>query len=206
MSIRLAVNAVVKKFGNRTVIKGVSFDSEAPGSVGITGPNGSGKTTLLKLLSGLYAPDRGEIVVEHRGKPIKQEEYPGVIKMVSPELSLYAMLSACENLSFFAAVSGVLCNRERQEALLAEVGLAGRGNDRVGTYSSGMKQRLKYALALMAEPDILLLDEPTANLDEQGKSVIKAIMERYRSKKMLIVATNEAEDLKDVDEVIQLGH
>lgn len=205
MPVRLRVESVGKSFGVRAVIKGLSFELGSPGALGITGPNGSGKTTLLKLLSGLYLPDRGRISIESEGRQYRREEYPDLIKMVSPELSLYGMLTGLENLRFFASVSGTDCPRNRQEELLELVGLQGRGDDRVNTYSSGMKQRLKYAVALLGEPEILMLDEPTANLDERGKEIVRRIVARQKEQGTLIIATNEPDDLREVDEIVELG-
>jgi heme exporter protein A len=206
MSLRLTVESVGKSFGTRAVIKRLSFDLQAPGTLGITGPNGSGKTTLLKLLSGLYLPDKGSILIEVDGRKVEPAGYHDYVKMVSPELSLYDMLTAFENLSFFATLAGVRCPRNRQEELLDQVGLAGRGDDRVHTYSSGMKQRLKYAAALLGEPQMLLLDEPTSNLDDNGKAVAQEIMETHRQRAALIIATNETEDLGYAEQVINLGN
>lgn len=206
MSLRLTVDSVGKSFGTRSVIKRLSFDLMAPGTLGITGPNGSGKTTLLKLLSGLHLPDKGSISIEVDGRKVGPAGYHDYVKMVSPELSLYGMLTAFENLSFFATLAGVRCPRSRQEELLDQVGLAGRGSDRVHTYSSGMKQRLKYAVALLGEPQLLLLDEPTSNLDDKGKAVVREIMETQRERAALIIATNETEDLGYAEQVINLGN
>jgi heme exporter protein A len=126
--------------------------------------------------------------------------------MVSPEMALYEMLTGYENLRFFATLAGMYSNRSSQDELLERVGLAGRGDDLVMAYSSGMKQRLKYAVALLAKPAILLLDEPTANLDEAGKRIIGEIMTRQKSEGILIIATNEAEDLNQVESVIRLDN
>ncbi len=206
MSLRLTVDSVGKSFGTRSVIKRLSFYLQAPGTLGITGPNGSGKTTLLKLLSGLHLPDKGTISIEVDGRKVEPAGYHDYIKMVSPELALYGMLTAFENLSFFATLAGVRCPRSRQEELLDQVGLAGRGDDRVHTYSSGMKQRLKYAVALLGEPQLLLLDEPTSNLDDHGKAVVREIMETQRQRAALIIATNETEDLGYAEQIINLGN
>ncbi len=90
-------------------------------------------------------------------------------------------------------------------SLLERVGLSGRGDDLVAGYSSGMKQRLKYAVVLLAKPGILLLDEPTSNLDDAGKKIVAEIIAKQKSDGIVVIATNESEDLKQVENVIRLG-
>ena len=126
--------------------------------------------------------------------------------MISPELALYEMLTAYENLRFFGKLAGLKLTREELDQLLESVGLSGRGDDYVGAYSSGMKQRLKYAVCLMAKPEILLLDEPTANLDDAGKKIVDDIISRQMRERILIIATNETEDLARVERVIRLDN
>lgn len=204
-TISLEVTDLRKEFGNRKVIKGLSFSVSAPGSLGVTGHNGSGKSTLLKLLSGIESPTKGEITLKDGDKGVSGEDFIRYLKMVAPEMALYEMLSGYENLQFFARMADVEWSGEKADIYLERVGLAGRGDDLVGGYSSGMKQRLKYAVALLPEPRVLLLDEPTSNLDELGKSIVRTVMAEQQKENILIVATNEAEDLEGVEQVIRLG-
>ena len=206
MAIRLSVENISKSFGARKVITDLSFTIAAPGALGIIGRNGSGKTTLLKLLCHLYRPTRGQIEMMRDDNEIKREDFFYHIKMVSPELALYQMLTGLENLRFFATVSGVEFSRPVLEETLDRVGLTGRGNDRVETYSAGMKQRLKYALSLLTSPPVLLLDEPTANLDDTGRKIAFEIMRQQREKRILVIATNEPEDLQNIEQIINLDN
>lgn len=206
MAIRLSVENISKSFGARKVITDLSFTIAAPGALGIIGRNGSGKTTLLKLLCHLYRPTRGRIEMMRDDNEIKREDFFHYIKMVSPELALYQMLTGLENLRFFATVSGVEFSRPVLEETLDRVGLTGRGNDRVETYSAGMKQRLKYALSLLTSPPVLLLDEPTANLDDTGRKIAFEIMRQQREKRILVIATNEPEDLQNIEQIINLDN
>jgi heme exporter protein A len=123
------------------------------------------------------------------------------IGMVTPELFLYEELTAIENLEFFASVSGAA--QINILADMARFGLEGRGNDLVKSYSSGMKQRLKYMLALLRKPPLLLLDEPTANLDDKGKALVQQIIAKHSG--ITVIATNEEADLKYADKSIILG-
>ena len=115
--------------------------------------------------------------------------------MISPYLNLYDQLTAEENLKFFSTVSGLNITGKEIEALLVRVGLGGRGMDYVGGYSSGMKQRLKYATALLKNPGFLFLDEPTSNLDDDGKQIVFDIIKEYKPQSIVIIATNDKEDL-----------
>lgn len=204
MTTIVEVCGIQKSFGNRKVLKDINFSIETPGSIGITGHNGSGKSTLMKILAQIIAPTKGKVTIKRDGNELPMERHAEVIKMVAPEMALYEMLTAYENLQFFAKLASVAMPRGEQDRLLDMVGLAGRGGDLVGAYSSGMKQRLKYAVALLAQPEILLLDEPTSNLDDEGKQIVIEIMRRQQSQRILIIATNEQEDLNRVASVIRL--
>ncbi len=203
--ITLKVEKLSKHFGDRKVLKDLNFEVAAPGAIGITGLNGSGKTTLMKILAQMLTPTKGNVTLAIEKKAVPAEHFLDHIKMVGPEMALYEMLTGYENLRFFGKLAGVKMDRTEQDALLAKVGLTGRGDDMVGAYSSGMKQRLKYAVALLGRPKVLILDEPTANLDEEGKAIVGTIMAEHKREGILVVATNEAEDLTRVERVIRLG-
>jgi len=202
----IEVSGIQKSFGDRKVLKDINFTIETPNSIGITGHNGSGKSTLMKILAQIIAPTKGKVTIKHDGKELPADRHLEVIKMVAPEMALYEMLSAYENLEFFAKLASVPMPKSEQDRLLDLVGLAGRGDDFVGAYSSGMKQRLKYAVALLAKPEILLLDEPTSNLDDEGKQIVVNIMKQQQNERILIIATNEQEDLNRVASVIRLDN
>ncbi len=171
----------------------------------VTGPNGSGKSTLLKIAARLMRPTSGQVTWRADGRELGIETARTVLGMVSPDLTLYDELTAVENLMFFSRVRGLAGARGAAPGLLAQLGLAGRGDDLVGTFSSGMKQRLKYAFALMHHPSLLLLDEPTANLDEQGSAMVRGIIDAARRDTCIVMATNEPEEVSWGDFVIKLG-
>ncbi len=198
------VSGIQKSFGNRKVLKDINFTIGTPNSIGITGHNGSGKSTLMKILAQIVSPTKGKVTIKCDDNELPAERHLEVIKMVAPEMALYEMLTAYENLRFFATLASVPMPKAEQDRLLEMVGLADRGDDLVGAYSSGMKQRLKYAVALLARPEVLLLDEPTSNLDDEGKQIVINIMKQQQNERILIIATNEQEDLKRVASVIRL--
>lgn len=192
----ITVKNLSKRFGYRKVLSDISFSLSTGESLAIVGNNGSGKTTLAMLILGQYYPNRGEIRFFKDNQPMSKAEIRRGLSLVAPYLNLYDNLTAEENILFFATVAGVNITGKEIEALLERVGLEGRGHDMAGEYSSGMKQRLKYAVALIDDPVFLILDEPTANLDESGKKIVAEIIEERRERSIIILATNEAQEEK----------
>ncbi len=201
----LTADNLGKRFGERKVFAEVSFDLSTGDSLAITGPNGSGKSTLIMLLLGYHHATRGEISFREGDEKLAESRIRSRTSLVSPYLNLYDHLTGEENLTFFTTVAGGHVTGKRVDELLALVGLEGRGVDMVGSYSSGMKQRLKYAAALLNEPAFLFLDEPTSNLDEHGKEIVANIIEDYRQKAIVVVATNEKEELSFASQLCRLG-
>lgn len=161
----------------------------------VVGPNGSGKSTLLRLLCGLEPLSAGVITYEWAGAtwlPVTMRPYIG---LVAPDVAVYRELTALENLRFFAAGRGLKPSEADLTAGLAQMGLAGREHDRVATFSSGMLLRLKYAVALVHRPPILLLDEPTAMLDAAGRSVVETVITTQRTRGITIIATNDPAEI-----------
>jgi ABC-type multidrug transport system ATPase subunit len=156
-----------------------------PGDVLVVrGDNGSGKSTLLRLLAGLLLPSEGG-VERPRGELRRTIGYTGL------DLALYPNLTAREHLDFAAKMRGL---PPSDGSDLARVGLAQASDRPVGQYSTGMRARVKLALATQAEPAVLLLDEPTASLDEYGRDLVAAVVEEQRARGVTIIATNDAAD------------
>jgi heme exporter protein A len=202
--VHLQLEAVSKRFGRRRVFEGLTVEVGHGEVLVITGANGSGKSTLLQVIAGLLRPTRGRVVVSLDGKPLAEADRREWLGMVSPDLTLYPELTALENLRFFELVRGREPREKELSALLERVGLQGRGGDRVGTYSSGMRQRLKYAFALSHAPRLLLLDEPTANLDVSGVSMVEQVIAEQRGRGILVLATNEPEEVRHGDRSLAL--
>jgi heme exporter protein A len=203
--VTLELEDVSKRFGRRRVFEGLTVDVRQGQVLVVTGRNGSGKSTLLLVIAGLLRPARGRVVVSVDGKPLPPESRREWLGMVSPDLTLYPELTALENLRFFEQVRGREPKEDALRALLERVGLAGRGTDLVGTFSSGMRQRLKYAFALSHQPKLLLLDEPTANLDVDGVSMVEAVIAEQRKRGVLVLATNEPDEVRHGDRRVALG-
>jgi len=203
--VKLEVKNAAKWFGPRKVFDNINFSLEPGRSIAITGPNGSGKTTLLRIIIGLTMLTKGEIIFSENGKKLDFDGYRKYLSLVGPYLSMYGSLSARENLRFISKVNGLIASDSEIDKLLEKVGLEGRGNDFVSEFSSGMQQRLKYAAALIKNPSILILDEPTSNLDESGKKIIFDIVNQYRPDSIIIIATNEKEEYSLAESNCQLG-
>jgi len=202
---RLVLEKVGKSFGRRRICRDVSFDLHTGDCLAVVGPNGSGKSTFLRMLCGLLRPDRGTISYLDGRKPEDRGHWHRYVGLVAPDLALYDELSALENLQFINKVGGWGKSDDSLISLLAETGLAVREHDLLGTFSSGMKQRVKYAAAIMKTPPLLLLDEPTANLDESGVAVFHSIIEKQRANGICIIATNDAQEAELADRQIIMG-
>ncbi len=203
MVVRLIIDGLAKSYPGRPVFSDISATIEAGSKLVITGPNGSGKTTLIRILCAFIRPTQGKVTLEIGDKKLSYIEMRRHIGLIAPDLVLYDELTAIENLSFFAGVSGYRFERVELSGRLCDVGLDGRGDDLVGSFSSGMKQRLKYCLALLRKPELLLLDEPSANLDEGGKEIVDKIIRNHRG--IAVIATNEKTELEYGDQIIRLG-
>lgn len=203
--ITLEARNLGKWFGRRKVFEQIDFHLQEKESLVITGRNGSGKTTLLKILCGFVKPTHGEVKISLNGENLSRDESKDLLGLVMPDLELYGELTALENLTLLSRIRGWDPDEGELREKLAQVGLAGRENDLVFSFSSGMKQRLKYAFAGFNNPKILVLDEPTSNLDQEGISLVDQVTSLQKERGILILATNEKMDLKYGDQIIQLG-
>jgi len=203
--LELEAHGLAKRFGRRRVFADISFSLKPGQSLAVTGPNGSGKSTLLRLLTGLSMATAGKVSYTEGGRILRFDQFRRKLAMVAPYLSLYGALTAEENLRFLAGVDGRAVGRDEIAAVLDQVGLQDRGGDYVAEYSSGMQQRLKYAVAMLRSPEVLLLDEPSSNLDEAGKGAVLDLIQSFRDRAIIIIATNEKEEFVLADGTCKLG-
>lgn len=164
----VSVKDLYKKFGDVQALKGLSFTVHKGDVYGFLGQNGSGKSTSIRVMLGLVKPDEGQ--VEIFGKNLYQHKNEILKKTgaVIERPDVYKYLSAYDNLAIFARLSGLSVKRDFILQQLDKVGLADRAHSKSETYSQGMKQRLGIAIALIHDPDLIILDEPTNGLDPQG--------------------------------------
>jgi ABC-type multidrug transport system ATPase subunit len=171
-----------KRYGRRRVLASIDLDLARDGFLLVTGPNGSGKTTLLRVLTGLAAPTAGSLEVEvDRGR----------VGFLAHEPLVYRELSGLENLDLFGRLYRVRERRERIGMLLERFGLWDARNERVSSYSRGMAQRLALCRALLHEPELLVLDEPYAGLDEQGAELLDRELRELSGSRTFVVSTHD---------------
>ena len=165
-----------RTFGEHVVLRDVALDVPAGAVTGLIGPNGGGKSTLLLLLAGLVAPTSGAVEVDGLPATRVALEKRGTVGLITAEAGLYPLLSGRENLRFFGGLYGLSSAEVDARAVpfLAQLELASHVDRPVGTWSSGMRQKLSLARALLMKPKLLLLDEPTANLDPLAAHAIHA--------------------------------
>ncbi|MCX6169111.1 MAG: ABC transporter ATP-binding protein [Ignavibacteriales bacterium] len=198
------LNNLIKFFGRRLIFDGINFSFSSRNVYGISGPNGSGKSTLVKIIADLISSTRGKVVHKYGEKIIEPEDLHNFLGFVSPYLFLYDEFTAEENLIYSANIRGIKFNKERSDYFFGALNLFERRNDLVRGYSSGMKQRLKFIFALLHEPQLIILDEPTSNLDNSGKEIVYKIIKEESKKNLIVIASNEDSDLELCTEVIDL--
>ena len=202
---KLILTNIAKHFGRTLLFKKISFELTSGAIIAITGWNGSGKSTLLRIIAGLIRASAGKVEMYRQDKllpPTKRRQFLG---MVAPALSLYDELTARENLTFFAQVRGIELKQGVINNLLKDVGLSGWEDSLYGIFSSGMKQRLKIAQALLHQPPLLLLDEPFGNLDSKGIQIVDHLITEHKKKGMIIIASNEQREIDYADRIINLS-
>src|SRR5579859_7100069 len=203
---------LARLYGRLRAVDGVSLTVEAGEVFGVLGPNGAGKTTMVRLLNGVLAPSAGACRVLGFDPTTQGSEVRRRTGVLTESPALYERMSARENLRFFGTLYGVPAEKlpVRTDAMLEAFGLAERADDRVGGFSKGMKQRLALARALLHEPEVLFLDEPTAALDpEAARRVTELIMEfSHQAGRTVFLCTHylpEAQRLCDRVAVLNRG-
>ncbi len=156
-SYSVEASSLNKSFGRRLIFNDLQFKFNQAGVYGISGPNGSGKSTLVKIIAGILGASKGKIVHKLNDKEISEENLHDHIGFVSPYLILYEEFSTYENMKLFAQIRGVKFNQDRVDYLLNKFLLFKRKDDLLKTYSSGMKQRVKFIFALMHSPQLIIL-------------------------------------------------
>ena len=191
----LLLENVTKIYGRRLIFNKLNKEFNSGNIYGLSGRNGSGKSTLSKIIAGIISPTSGKVIHKSDDKIIQSEELHNHIGFVSPYLVLYDEFTAEENLIHFSKIRGIKYDSERASYLLNQFGIYDRRSDLLRAYSSGMKQRMKFIFALQHEPKLLLLDEPTSNLDSAGKDKVYEVVKTLADKTLVIVASNEESDL-----------
>jgi len=188
----LEVDAIRKNYGKLEALQGVSFQVAEGECFGLLGPNGAGKTTLISVLSCLLAPSAGSAKLAGQALRLDVAELRMQVGIVPQDLAIYGELTARENLAFFGRLYRMPPDqlRKRIDEVLKTLALADRADDRVSTFSGGMKRRLNLGVSIMHQPRILFLDEPTTGVDPQSRNRIFEEVRRLNRHGMTIVYTS----------------
>lgn len=202
---RFEASGVAKRFGRRLLFRELTFAIDAGDSLAVTGANGTGKSTLLRILAGVMTPTDGKVALRMNGRAVPAERHALNVGLVAPYLNVYDGFSPRENLRFIAQARRLEGAADRISEVLALVDLSGRADDLVATFSSGMKQRVKFAAAVLARPPLLLLDEPNVNLDAAGLAMVRGIIDRQiGGGGLVVVATNDDREADRHDLVLRI--
>ncbi len=211
MKTILEVQNLSKNYGNFAAVKGITFDIKEGEIFSLLGPNGAGKTTTISMLSTLYTPSGGDALID--GHSVIQEPMAvrSLIGVVPQELALYDDLSARENLLFWGQMYGLSGKelKQRADEVLAQIDLVDRANNRVKTYSGGMKRRVNIGVGLLHRPRLLFMDEPTVGIDPQSRrAILDSVKELNRQGMTVLYTTHymeEAQELSDRVGIIDHG-
>ncbi len=201
----IQVENLSKKFGNILAVDNVSFEIKDGSIFGFLGPNGAGKTTTIRMLSTLIKPTGGKIIIDGRELSKNGEYIRSIIGILTETPGMYEKISAIENLKFFSGFYGIEEKKRKQniEKFLRMFDLWDRRDDLVSTYSKGMKQKLAIARALIHEPKILYLDEPTAALDPESAFMVRNFIENQKNEKTTVfLCTHNLEEASNLSDVV----
>lgn len=213
MTAIIDVRQLHKKYKNATdeAVKGISFQIEAGEIFSLLGPNGAGKTTTLSMLACLLEPTAGEAFIDGHSIRNAALQVKRSLGVVPQDIALYPTLSARENLAFWGRMYGLQGHelKDRTGKVLERVGLADRADDRIETYSGGMKRRINIAVGLLHQPKVLFMDEPTVGIDPQSRRRILDMVKEFNQAGMTVLYTThymeEAQELSDRIGIIDHG-
>ena len=205
----IEVRKLIKRFGLKTVLRGMDFQVQSGEFVALLGPNGAGKTTFLRILASLSRPAMGEVRIAGYLLPAQASAVRRILGVVSHQPLLYGDLTAEENLAFYGRMYGVLDLKARMDSVLDMVGLAARRRDLVRTFSRGMQQRLAIGRAVLHDPEVMLFDEPHTGLDQDACAMLDNVLREVAARGRTVVMTSHdlarAADLASRFDVLSRG-
>ena len=201
--MKITINNAGKRFNYEWVLKNIRYTFESGNAYAVLGPNGSGKSTLLRMIAGLLAPSTGTIIYEEGNHPIEVDQIFRKLSISAPYLELVEELTLEEHFAFQQQFKPLLYQLSIADAI-AITQLKPGSSKQIRNYSSGMKQRLKVALAVLSDVPILLLDEPTTNLDEKGVAWYVDLMKKYGGDRLIIVCSNVAREYRFCSQKIEV--
>jgi len=205
----IEVKKLVKRFGIKTILRGLDFSVEPGEFVALLGPNGAGKTTFLRILASLSRPSMGEVMIAGYKLPNEAAQVRARLGVVSHMPLLYPDLTAEENLQFYARMYGITNYQPRITEVLEMVGLESRRKDLVGAFSRGMQQRLAIGRAILHDPEVVLFDEPYTGLDQDASEMLDEVLRSVAAKGRTVVMTSHdlvrAEELATRFDILSHG-
>ena len=205
----IEVKKLIKRFGLKTVLRGLDFEVQPGEFVALLGPNGAGKTTFLRILASLSSPSMGDVTIAGYKLPRQAAAVRARLGVVSHLPLLYNDLTAEENLLFYARMYGIQNSGERITEVLEIVGLEKRRRDLVRTFSRGMQQRLAIGRAVLHDPDVMLFDEPYTGLDQDASSMLDKVLQTVAQQGRTVVMTSHdlarTEDLATRFDILSRG-
>jgi heme exporter protein A len=205
----IIVKKLVKRFGLKTVLRGLDFQVEKGEFVALLGPNGAGKTTFLRILASLSRPSLGKVSIAGYELPSQSAAVRRRLGVVSHMPLLYGDLTAEENLQFYGRMYNLPELPERVSGVLEMVGLSARRRDLVRTFSRGMQQRLAIGRAVLHDPEVMLFDEPYTGLDQDASEMLDGVLRRVAAQGRTVVMTSHdlarAEDLANRFDILSRG-
>lgn len=207
-SMTISLTNTGKRYNREWIFRHCSYIFTSGKSYAITGPNGSGKSTLLQVIAGATLHNEGTVEYQATGNKqwaINNEQHYKNISIAAPYLELVEEMTAKEMLAFHSKFKSLIQSLSIEE-MLKIVGLESAANKQIRYFSSGMKQRLKLAQAFFSNTPVLLLDEPTTNLDADGTALYQTLISNYTKDKLVIVSSNVKEEYGFCEEVIEIGN
>jgi sodium transport system ATP-binding protein len=208
-SAAVKVDRLEKTLGKNHVLRGISFEASSGEIFGLLGPNGAGKTTTLRVICTLLAPDAGSVEVLGFDSRTAPQEIRRRVGVVTAEIGVYPRLSARENISYFAELSGVLDGevKRKVDAVIERLDMRDFANQRAESLSSGQKQKVAIARAIVHDPPVLMFDEPTSNLDVLASREIRQFMVESKGRgKCVIFSTHVLHDAERLCDRVTIIH
>lgn len=199
--MKITLQNLGKRYNREWIFRHIEYEFIVGKKYAITGSNGSGKSTLLQVIAGSLMHNEGSVEM-HNGQLLPNEQHYQYISIAAPYLELIEEMTALEMLRFHSTFKQLILPAAE---ILQIVNLQASANKQIRYYSSGMKQRLKLALAFFSKTPILLLDEPTTNLDEDGIALYHQLIKNYTTNKLVIVCSNDKQEYIFCEEVLEVG-
>jgi len=201
-NMQIILNNIGKRYNREWIFRYFNYHFNSGNSYAITGANGSGKSTLLQVIAGAILHTEGSVEIKNEELRIKNEELYKFISIATPYLELVEEMTAKEMLGFHAKFKSFIIDIN---SILKTVGLEKAADKKIRYFSSGMKQRLKLAQAFFSDTPVLLLDEPTTNLDADGIAIYHHLIKNYAKNRLLIISSNDRQEYGFCNEIIEIG-